>query len=430
MTGMRARIGAALGAGAFGQLVSMAIQVVSLPLFLGVWTKEQYGTWLMLSAVPAYFSMADVGMVAAAGNRMTMEVARGDVAAANRIFHSATVFMLWVCGGIAACVTLVLLSGRTGIDPDQAVAVWLLMGTVLLSLFSGLTEAAFKATGRYAQGTFWGNVLRLLEWSGTLFALATVGTFPAVAAGGCVARALGTLWVIRQSSRDAQGLRWGVDQANTQDVREIVTPALSFMAFPLANALTFQGGTLLVGHLLGPAWVAIFTAVRTLARLAVQTTAILAHALWAEITGLYARGQMAVLHQLYLRFAWLTAAGSAVLSLVLYFIGPDLLRIWSHGKIPFVASLMGVLLAYAAIGGSWHVPRVVLMACNKHVRLAPLSVLVSALWLGLGYALGRQWGIDGVACAMLVAELAMLLISVTLASDLFSRRQQSGAYAS
>ncbi|HET8869573.1 MAG TPA: hypothetical protein VFM48_03940, partial [Aquabacterium sp.] len=317
MTGMRARIGAALGAGAFGQLVSMAIQVVSLPLFLGVWTKEQYGTWLMLSAIPAYFSMADVGMVAAAGNRMTMEVARGDVAAANRIFHSATVFMLWVCGGIAACVTLVLLSGRTGIDPDQAVAVWLLMGTVLLSLFSGLTEAAFKATGRYAQGTFWGNVLRLLEWSGTLFALATVGTFPAVAAGGCVARALGTLWVIRQSSRDALGLRWGVDQANTQDVREIVAPALSFMAFPLANALTFQGGTLLVGHLLGPAWVAIFTAVRTLARLAVQSTAILAHALWAEITALYARGQMAVLHQLYLRFAWLTAAGSAVLSLVL-----------------------------------------------------------------------------------------------------------------
>ena len=72
------------------------IQVASLPLFLLHWDANRYGTWLMLSAVPTYLLMADVGMVATAGNRMTMEMARGRAEHANRIFHSATVFMVAV----------------------------------------------------------------------------------------------------------------------------------------------------------------------------------------------------------------------------------------------------------------------------------------------------------------------------------------------
>jgi hypothetical protein len=66
---MLRRIILGLGANAVGQAVSIVIQLFSLPLYLLYWDLSTYGTWIMLSAVPAYLSMADFGMVYTAGIR-------------------------------------------------------------------------------------------------------------------------------------------------------------------------------------------------------------------------------------------------------------------------------------------------------------------------------------------------------------------------
>ena len=66
MNPLLSRIMAAMGAGMLGQGVNIAIQLLSLPVFLHWWDLSQYGQWLMLSAMPAYLSMADVGMVSTA----------------------------------------------------------------------------------------------------------------------------------------------------------------------------------------------------------------------------------------------------------------------------------------------------------------------------------------------------------------------------
>jgi len=73
---MKRRIIAGMGANSFGMAITIGIQLISLPLFLHYWNTSTYGVWLMLSAIPAYLSMADVGMVTAAGNRMNMAADR------------------------------------------------------------------------------------------------------------------------------------------------------------------------------------------------------------------------------------------------------------------------------------------------------------------------------------------------------------------
>ena len=90
---MKRRIIAGMGANSFGMAISIGIQLVSLPLFLHYWNTSTYGVWLMLSAIPAYLSMADVGMVTAAGNKMTMAMGKEDLTEANRVFQSAQMFM-------------------------------------------------------------------------------------------------------------------------------------------------------------------------------------------------------------------------------------------------------------------------------------------------------------------------------------------------
>jgi hypothetical protein len=170
---MLRRIILGLGANAFGQAVNIVIQLLSLPLYLLCWDLSTYGTWIMLSAVPSYLSMADFGMVYTAGNRMTVAIGRSDAAEANRVFQSAQLFMIMVCGSLTVLLTPLVLLGPLPnyISLDQRIALAALFCKVLLSLFGGLPEQIFRATGRYALGTMLGNLMGIGEWAGGMLGL-------------------------------------------------------------------------------------------------------------------------------------------------------------------------------------------------------------------------------------------------------------------
>ena len=413
---MASRILAAIGAGAFGQLVSVAIQLASLPLFLRYWDMATYGQWLMLTAIPAYVSMADVGMVTTAGNLMTMDMARGDPQAANRVFQSASMFLALVCLAISAVAAVAIwVVSSTSFDAQAAVFASLI-ATVLLTLFSGLIEILYKATGRYAVGTMASNLLRLAEWGGAMVGLIYCQSFLGVALGSLLARLAGTAIYFFKSRHAHEALVWGVGAASAHEVKAMFRPAMAFMAFPMANALTFQGMTLLIGWVLGPAVVSVFNAYRTVSRTAVQLTGIFGHALWAEFARLYGACDGLGMRALYaksLRSGALMALG---LSLLLHWMGPWLMQVWTHGKITVEPLTFGMLLAYAAVAGAWHVPRVMLMAVNQHMVLAAWSLGIAVIQLLLAYGLTLAWGIHGAALTVLICEAAMAGICVALAS--------------
>lgn len=428
---MKRRVVAGMGANSFGMAISIGIQLASLPLFLHFWDTATYGTWLILSAIPAYLSMADVGMVTAAGNKMTMAMGKDDSLEANRVFQSAQMFMGIVCGALALMVVpLILLVPLSGVATmDQRVALAALSIGVLVSLFGGLSEAAFKSTQRYATGTMASNLVRGSEWLGLMAGLATVGTFAAVAVTGLVVRLAGTMVCMVLATRGKHGLSWGTHAADRAEIRSMFKPAISFMAFPLANALSFQGVTLLVGALFGPIAVALFNTYRTIARVAVQVTAIFSHSLWPEFSRLFGQGAMATVNRLFLRSSLLSAAQSLLLSLILYFLSPWLLRIWTHGAIEFIPSLMVLMLLYAAVGGIWHIPRVLLMATNRHVSLAYWSILAGMLCVGLAWLMGRELQLNGVGAAMLVSELFIAIVCSLLAYSAVTDNNKTKAVA-
>ncbi len=414
---MKRRIIAGMGANSFGMVISIVIQLASLPLFLHYWDTSTYGVWLMLSAIPAYLSMADVGMVTAAGNKMTMAMGKGDLPEANRVFQSAQLFMAIVCGPIALLVVpLELWAPFPGLETmDQRVALSAMSLGILAALIGGLSDTVFKSTQRYAGGTMIANYVRLAEWLGTMLGLMLVGSFAAVALSGFAMRLIGTVTAMVLASKGNHGLRWGMQAADAAEIRAMVKPAVSFMAFPLANALSFQGVTLLVGALFGPVAVALFNTYRTIARVAVQVTAIFSHALWPEFSRLFGQGSFAALDRLYRRTSLLGAAQSLLLSLVIYFMSPLLLRIWTHGAIEFVSSLMLLMLLYAAVAGAWHIPRVLLMATNQHVNLAYWSLATGVLTVLLAWLMGSTLHLDGAVAAMLMSELFIAIVCAWLA---------------
>jgi O-antigen/teichoic acid export membrane protein len=419
----------ALGANAFGQAVGIVIQISSLPIFLLYWDTSKYGAWILLSAVPSYLTMADAGMVSVAGNKMMMAMARNEVDEANGIFQTAQLFLTIVCASLFALIVPVALFWPMPeyMTWDNRVALAALMCAVLVAIYGGLAEAVFKATDRYPEGTLLGQISRLAEWAGYIVGLILFGNFSGVACVGLLGRLLSGCAMIVLAQNGSRGLKLGYSMASRLELRQMAHPAVSFMVFPLANALSFQGITLVVGGLEGTTAVAVFTAYRTIARVAVQIISIFSLALWPEFSRLFGAGGSTAVVALYKRSAMLGSLSAVGLSLAVYAVSPWLLQFWTHGRIPFIPVDLAWLMAYAAMAGSAYVPRTILLATNQHVGLAAWSLAVAAFSVALAWVSGSFAGLLGVSIAMFVAEAALAAICFWVADSVFvnSARKQN-----
>jgi O-antigen/teichoic acid export membrane protein len=418
---MLRRIVAGIGANAFSQIVSIFIQLASLPVFLLFWDASTYGAWLLLTAVPAYLSFADLGMVATAGNKMTMAMGRSDLKEANSVYQSAQLFTTIVTAALAAIVTplILFLPLPDAITVDKRITLAALAWIVLLSIYGGLSDTVFKATGRYAPGIMLAQMVRIGEWVGYIAGLILFRTFAGVALTGLVANAIGVCARIYLAQRGSHGLKLGFEYASKAELLGMMKPALSFVSLSVSNALSFQGMTLLVGVLEGAATVVLFNAYRTIARVAIQLTWMFSLALWPEFARIYGEGGAKAVFSLYRRSALLNGVQAVAVSVLLFFIAPWLLQVWTHGRIPFQPGLMLWLLIYAAVGGISSVPRVLLVATNQHFSMSNWTLAAAVFSIGLGWLFGKFWQVDGVGAAMLMSELFQTAITFYIVTQAF-----------
>ena len=71
-----------------GTLITICGQLFCIPLFLHVWSKQLYGEWLVLTAVPSLVQSLEGGLGVLAANRMTLASAAKDWRGANEIFQT------------------------------------------------------------------------------------------------------------------------------------------------------------------------------------------------------------------------------------------------------------------------------------------------------------------------------------------------------
>ena len=408
----------ASGAGAYGyaQAVSIGTQLVSLPLFLHHWDMATYGTWLALTALPFYLSLADAGISTASSNQMIGLITQGQKARAAEVFQSAVAFLASVSLLILLIVgaTLLLLP-TTALEVPQWKAVLMLLSiSVVLGLFCSLAEVIYKATGGYAAGTYLVTTGRLVEWAGGLTGLVLTQSFIGVAASALLARLGYTLLCLWLSQRRTDFLRWGVRRASLADIKQAAAPGALFLSLSLTNALSLQGFTLLVAATLGPAATAVFNTYRTVARIVVQVTNALSNPLWPELTALKGQRDDGAFWKLYRRANRLGLAIAAAGALLVYGVSPWLLDFWTHGQIPFTATSMALFLLYAAVCSATQVPRVVLMAINRHAGLAGQSLLAAVVALVVAWLVWDSAGMAGVVGAMLLGE-ALVWLTATRA---------------
>lgn len=410
----RQRILNALAANTLAQGITVLTQVMLTPLYFHQWGAATYGEWLLLSSIPAYLAMADLGIGTAAGNEMTMQAgatqwaqARATYLAALKVAALATLAVGLLGLGGAALVSQGLAVSTTHIP--QAHAAWLVLGlalTVGLGFFGNVISAAYRAAGANATGIMWGNASRLLEMLGTA-ALLLGGHGPLAACAGMgLIKLLVLLAQWQALPRVAPALMQAQAQPEPGLIKRLLRPSLAFMALPLGNAMALQGPLLILGSLGSPELVALFSAMRTLARVPIQLANALNASLWPEISRAWGEGKLQALRQMH-RQAWAITALLGTLALGgQWLLGGIVSQLWL-GTGHHSALILNTLALAALVSAVWNVSSVVLAAINAHTRFTAIYLSVNLVAQLASIPAYQHLGMPGLLACQLLAEVLM-----------------------
>ncbi len=410
---VRGRLIRGLGATAFGSVVTAIVQIVSVPVFLHFWGVKLYGEWLIISAIPTYLMLSDIGFGSAAGNDMTMRVAAGDREGALETFQST-----WVLISVTSLLVEIAVLGAIWLLPvtrwlklssiagtDGRLVLSLLSADPLFTLQIGLILAGFRAEGNYAFGVMTNNLVRVGIFTATTLAV-VLGAGPMrVAVAFLSVLGAGTLVMSWLMVGKSPWLNYGWRHARLASVRRLLSPAVAFLAFPAGNALSIQGMVLVIGIALGPVAVTVFSTLRTLTRFSFQITTVIAATIWPELSAAYGAQQWPVARKLHRHACKASLYFSAFSATGLLLCGEWIIRVWTHGRVTFDATLFRMLLLVVVANSFWYTSSVVPIAANRHEKLALFYLLGAAGSLGIADLLLPHFGLTGAALALLFFEL-------------------------
>jgi O-antigen/teichoic acid export membrane protein len=209
-------------------------------------------------------------------------------------------------------------------------------------------------------------------------------------------------------------------------LRRLASPALANIGLQLAQALNVQGMVLVVGTVLGPLAVVVFSTLRTLTRLILHMVLAVSHAAEPELAEAYGTGDQHLLQSLFVNTLragfWLGLA--AALGLALF--GSLILELWTQGKVAMNSALFHWLLISGMASVVWYGALTLLKSANRHLRASFLYSLSAAAAVALAGALLMLTGrLSDAGVALLLMDAAMAAYTLRAACATIGIRVQA-----
>ena len=227
----------------------------------------------------------------------------------------------------------------------------------------------------------------------------------------CFGTAVGYLAFRIALKSQAPWIKHGWEKANLDHIKELWKPSLAAMAFPLGQALSFEGPRLVIGAIIGPAAVAVFVAHRQLVRFGTLALSF-GSPLQAELALSYGRSDIETYQRQALHAVQILVWISFLALLFASSVGVLLFSHWTSGRIAVHHDLLW-LLALATMGEAiWRSLLLPINAINRHVRTAlRYMVICLTLLIPILYFLTATMGLMGTSLALLIVEVVMIAIT-------------------
>jgi O-antigen/teichoic acid export membrane protein len=405
---------AGVASNGIGLVITVLIQVASVPAYLTSFGAAVYGEWLVLSAIPLYLSLGDLGFASVAATQATREFAIGEVARARCTMRSAwlavtclSVVLFGLAGLLLELVPIELLPIHAIPSSDARSILLLLVGYTLTTVQSSFVEGCFRAGGRFPLGTVIASLLRLAEFVAA--GVTALWTHSPVAAALALlgVRALGQVAYALLLRRHVPRLTLGYRAANFPQIRALAVPALAYLPFPLGNALAIQGMVVVTAGELGAGAVVTLNALRVMAMLLRHTATTVHHGVFPEVTAAIARSEGDRARRLVNTSLAASLLAAGLCGVVLVAGGGTILDIWTGGRIQASPALILAMAATILADLPWLAWSMFLLARNEHQLLSVLYAGSCLLAVVTAKLLLSHLGLLAVPLALFLTDVVL-----------------------
>jgi O-antigen/teichoic acid export membrane protein len=408
------RIFGGWSANVVGLVLALTQQIVLIPLFLKYWTGETLSAWLAIFAAGMLALTLDAGLHVWALNRFLQFKALADCDRRTNRFYGA---MLRLYAGYSAVLVLAVLAIFALITPSRLLgfssepafdlSFAIMVCGMIVTLSSNLATALYRTRGLYGRiGTLQAIGLAVGQ-AGQVVGIVTTGSLLVVTTAfvaGQVAVAIFLIVIdVRRLFPVLGGFRGGVSLrwARGQLVGALPFSVSNFVELGLGYLSVLLIGYFVTDRIAIAEWSLTRTIVNLLRQVSYQTTLPLA----AELGHDHAIGALDSLQRLYVRgsVVLVLTAGAATSGALAFW--RDFFAIWTHGAIPYDATLSVTLL----IGTCVATPALLAMSYANYSNRGPLLLRAKSAQLVLFFLLALplipRFGPLGAAIAMIASEL-------------------------
>jgi O-antigen/teichoic acid export membrane protein len=413
---MKKRLFYGIGANFLGQAINLASRILLVPLFLMAWGADLYGEWLLLSSMAAYLALTDMGGHMYVVNRLTQAFAGRDIPLFCRVLHTGLALFLI----IPAVVFALFLAVMHLFPPapllqitlaSQPVVFWvlaLMAFQVTFSMPQGILLGVYWSVGLLPRGVMLANLMQLLGLvlvAGGLWLKAGMIQVAVLQMAPFLVIALVALADLDRRFPQFKLLHLkGVDFSFGLT---FLKPSLHFLLIQVSQAFSVQGMVLIVGMVLGPVQVVVFSTLRTIVNLIRSFFEQFAHAARPELTRLDSQDEPEKFRRLFQAILRSTLLASIFGAAVFHYFGSEIYHLWLRKTVAYDQTVMDLFLLYMVQFIFWLACSHPLLATNRHHTLARVLLASSMLNLLLAYAGAHYFGLAGVVGGMIAGDLLL-----------------------
>lgn len=400
-------------------LVVVALQeLILVPVYLLHWGPAIYRDWVVMAAMAEFLALLDLGMQVYFGNVLMQRYSSGDIKGYRKVqAEAAGVYLGLVLIGMTVVGAFFAFSGESvrtdllGVDDPETLAGfhWLALG-VVFRLPLGLFVGAYRARGEPQRAVIF-SLVQTVSRIAVIAIPILLGVGPEGVAIAVVVQGLAMAAVALWDQRARYDEHW---PRPTLPEPGALKTALAlgggYNLHALAVTLNVQGMVLVVSHLaVDSLSLIVFTTMRTLTGLGPQVGVQLAAMVGIEQSREQGAGRAENLLRLHRFVLRLSAAVTGAVAGLLLVVGPDLVAVWTHGKIEFDSALALAFLVAGMLSAPMRAAGHLFKFTNRPAVLVWSFSLQALIALSVAFVLVPRLGVLGAGLALVIADLVSMV---------------------
>lgn len=420
----------AFGSSGAALAATLVIQVASVPLYLNAVGLNVYAEWLVLTAIPAYLTVGDIGFAAATATSATYALRNAEPSRANAIVNSGSAFVgatSLILAVLAAAIGSAFVNDATFplIGSDAKLIICLQLAWVAVWMQLGFVEAAFRADGQYPRGINYLTLTRVVEFGAAAAALLVTHRVLYGAATLLLARSACAVLIWHSARKRISWYRPSLFHATWAEVRSLLVPSVTYAGITIGMAVLNQGLIIIVGYRLDRVSLVTFTTVRTLANTIQQLTAAIVDGALAELTSALAARRYHAASQAFRSTTLIATVICLLASTLLILSGSRIVAVWTTSAVQPAVIFVAAMVITTAADVTWRIPLNLLRADNRHQSVGIAFLFAVAATLIVTWLTIPIFGLIGVPLALLVMDV--ILTPVALGASAPIRRSLRSA---